>query len=76
MCLFINQEFDISIFLGFTSFVTFPTDIESSWHVELVKINRTKKLVIWLSYGVKSEIPDLRSFFNIRALINASCTVL
>ena len=36
MCLFINQELESSIFfLGFTSFVTFSTDIESSWHVEL-----------------------------------------
>ena len=63
MRLFINQEFEISIFLGFTSFVTFPTDIESSFHVELGKIKQTKKSMIWLSYGVKSKIPDLRSFF-------------
>ena len=76
MRLFINQEFEISIFLCFTSFVTFPTDIESFWHVELGEIKRTKKSVIWLSYGVKSEIPDLRSFFNMRSLIHVSFTVL
>ena len=37
MCLFINQELESSIFLGFTSFVNFSTDIESSWNVELGK---------------------------------------
>ena len=42
-CLFINQEFEnLYFFLGFTSFVTFPTDIESSWHVELGEIKQKK----------------------------------
>ena len=44
MCLFINQELESSIFLGFTSFVTFSTDIESSWHVVLGK-NQAEKII-------------------------------